>query len=58
MVRDMRWDRELGSYYSMMEGGGLEDWGLLSGYVDQRVAARLSPAGGRGSAGRRRKTTV
>lgn len=51
MVRDMRWDRELGSYYSMMEGGGLEDWGLLSGYVDQRVAARLSPAGGRGISG-------
>lgn len=50
MVRDLRWDRELGSYYTMMQGegdgDGFEDWRMLSRYLDGRMAKRLSPVEG------------
>lgn len=54
MVREMRWDRQLGSYYVMtgpsMDGraGGSSygQWRALSRYVDARVIERLQPKQG------------
>lgn len=56
MVRELRWDRELGSYVTMhavrgQEGPTVswrahEEWMGLSGYIDSRVLKRVAPTGG------------
>lgn len=56
MVREMRWDRQLGSYYAMtmMEaslhehgsGSSFGQWRALSAHVDARVVKRLAPKEG------------
>ncbi len=51
MVREMRWDRQLGSYYVMTEtgplahGGGSSygQWRALSAHVDARVVKKFAP---------------